>query len=132
MPKGRVSGEKDHPGSGYFTGDSVMKRIFLLAALALLMPAVASAATGASDTSDWRVWGYKTPNARYHRDMVLVIAGVPVAASQLGANTTLRGKLEGRDVILRCHRRPAYSAHVSCDVYADDQLLKTFDFQAPR
>ena len=53
----------------------MMKRIFLLAALALLMPAVASAATGASDTSDWRVWGYKTPNARYHRDMVLVIAG---------------------------------------------------------
>ncbi len=109
-----------------------MKRIFLLAALALLMPvSVASATNGTSDTSDWRVWGYKTPNAR-HRDVVLVIAGVPVAASQLGANTTLRGKLEGRDVTLRCHRRPAHSAHVSCDVYADDQILKTFDFQAPR
>jgi hypothetical protein len=108
-----------------------MKRIFLLAALALLMPAVASATTGTSDTPDWRVWGYKTPNARA-RDVVLVIAGVPVAASQLGANTTLRGKLEGRDVTLRCHRRPAYSAHVSCDVYADDQILKTFDFEAPR
>ena len=110
-----------------------MKRIFLLAALALLMPvSVASATTGSADTPDWRVWGYKTPNARSHRNVVLVIAGVRVAARQLGANTTLRGKLEGRDVILRCHRRPAYSAHVSCDVYADDQLLKTFDFQAPR
>ncbi|MFQ5760463.1 MAG: hypothetical protein ACE5HM_05765 [Acidiferrobacterales bacterium] len=108
-----------------------MKRIFLLAALALLMPAVASATTGSSETPDWRVWGYKTPNAR-HRDVVLVIAGVPVAASQLGANTTLKGRLEGRDVTLRCQRRPAYSSHVSCNVYADDQLLKTFDFQAPR
>ncbi len=108
-----------------------MKRIFLLAALALLMPAVASATSDTSDTSDWRVWSYKSRTA-HKGDMVLVIAGVPVASSRLGADTTLRGKYEGHDVTVHCQRRPAYSTRVSCNVYADDQILETLYFRAPR
>lgn len=112
-------------------GDLAMKRVFLLAALVLLLPGLAWATNGASDTSDWRVYSYKSRSAR-KGEVVLVIAGVPVAASRLGANTTLRGTYEGHDVILHCTRRPAHSAVVSCDVRADDQILETVHFRAPR
>lgn len=111
-------------------GDLAMKRIFLLAALALYVPSLAWATNGTSDTSDWRVWSYKSRSAG-KGEMVLVIAGVPVAASRLGANTTLRGKYEGHDVIVHCQRQPAHSALVSCDVAADDEVLKTLHFRAP-
>jgi hypothetical protein len=108
-----------------------MKRIFLLASLAFFMPSLASATNGTSDTSDWRVWSYKSRSAR-KGDIVLVIAGVPVAASRLGANTTLRGTYEGHDIVLRCQRRPTHSAMVSCDVHADGEVLETVHFRAPR
>ena len=129
-PLGVRQGKRITPAVDVFSGDSVMKRVFLLAILALIMPSLASAANGTSDTSDWRVWSYKSRSAR-QGDMVLVIAGVPVAASRLGANTTLRGTYEGHDVIVRCQRRPTYSTRVSCNVYADDEILKTLHFRAP-
>ena len=112
-------------------GDLVMKRIFLLAALVFVLPGFAWATSGTSDTSDWRVYSYKSRSAG-NGEVVLVIAGVPVAASRVGANTTLRGTYEGHDVVLHCQRRPAYSPVVSCDVRADGETLETVRFRAPR
>jgi hypothetical protein len=109
-------------------GDLDMKRIILLAALALTLPNLAAAA---DSSSDWRVWGQKIRNAR-NGEVVLVIAGIPVAASQLGTDTTLRGRYENHDVTVHCQRRHAYAVDVTCDVYADGDMLKTLQFNAPR
>ena len=105
-----------------------MKRIILLAALALILPKVTMAA---DSTSDWRIWGQKLRNTR-NGEAVLVIAGIPVAASRLGTDTTLRGRYEDHDVSVHCQRRHAYAVQVTCDVYADGDMLKTLRFNAPR
>lgn len=112
---------------GHFYGDLDMRRFILLAALALVLPNLAAA----DSTSDWRVWGQKIPNAR-SGEVILVIAGMPVAASQLGTDTTLRGRYENHDVTVHCQRRHAYAVEVTCDVYADGDVLKTLQFNAPR
>ena len=82
-----------------------MKRIILLAALALILP---NLATAADSTSDWRVWGQKVRNTR-NGEVVLVIAGIPVAASRLGSDTTLRGRYEN---LLSGEARFTTSPHV--------------------
>lgn len=105
-----------------------MKRIILLAALAVILP---NLATAADSSSDWRVWGQKIRNAR-NGEVVLVIAGIPVAASRLGTDTTLRGRYQNHDVTVHCQRRHAHAVDVTCDVYADGDMLKTLQFNAPR
>ena len=119
---------RDRPGNGNFYGDLDMKRIILLAVLALILPKVTMAA---DSTSDWRVWGQKLRNTR-NGEAVLVIAGIPVAASRLGTDTTLRGRYEDHDVSVHCQRRHTYAVQVTCDVYADGDMLKTLRFNAPR